>query len=238
MNPRRLIDLAVLAALGLGSPTVAAADPGPRAAVTEEDHLVYILLHDADRATVLMGDERNIARARRLQHGGEPMAWFRDGGQDYVVRDAEVIRQLDAIWKPVRDIGDAQGKLGEQMGALGREQGKLGVRQGLIGTRQGTLAVREQTLDLRASNEALSPAERAELTRQRNALRDQQKQLDKEMRALDRPMRDLGEQMRPLSEKMDALSRQMDVAQRKATVDLRAALRRAVATGAAKPAGA
>lgn len=235
MHPRRLLDLAVLAVLGLG-PALghAVADPAPRA-VTDEDNLVYIQLNAGDHIT-MMGDERNLARARKLQHGSEPMAWFKDGGQDYVLRDAEALRQLEAIWKPVRELGDAQGKLGEQMGALGREQGKIGMRQGLLGTRQGTLAVREQALDLRAANEALTAGERAELTRQRNALRDQQKQLDKEMRALDRPMRELGEQMKPLSEKMDVLGKQMDVVSHKAMADLRASLRRAVATGAAKPA--
>ena len=225
----RLIELGV--ALALGVARVAAADPSP----ASDDHTNYVYFHDEDH-TSMSGSTKDIDHARRYQHGKEPVLWFRDGGQEYVVRDPDTLRQLDAIWKPIRDLGDAQGKLGTQQGGLGTQQGQLGAHQGLIASRQAALAVRESALDMRESNDALSPADRAALRDQRRALRDQQRALGKEMRELDRPMRELGQQMEVLGRQMEVLGKKMEIASHKADADMHALLRRTVATGLAKPA--
>ena len=231
----RLIELGLLAALGLTqAPRAAAADPRPPAAAAERD-LNYVYLRDADH-TSMSGDMKDIERARRFQQGSQPVLWFRDGGQEYIVRDPDTLAQLDAIWKPVHETGEAQGKLGTQMGGLGTQQGQIGSHQGLIGTRQGTLAVRESVLDMRASSEALSAADKAELAKQRRALRQQQRELDKEMRALEAPMKALGDQMAVLGRQMEVLGQKMEAASHKATAETRALLRRAIAAGVAKPA--
>lgn len=230
----RLIELGLLAALGLThAPGVAAADPRPPAAADDRD-LNYVYIMDADR-TSMSGDMKDIEHARKYQQGKQPVLWFRDAGQEYVVRDPDTLVQLDAIWKPVHETGDAQGKLGTQMGELGTQQGEIGSHQGLIGTRQGTLAIREAALDLRASNDALSAADKAELGRQRRALRQQQRELGKQMRDLETPMKSLGDQMAVLGRQMDVLSQKMDAASHKAVGETRGLLRRAIAGGLAKP---
>jgi hypothetical protein len=231
----RLIELGLLAALGVTqAPRLATAEPRPPAAAPEERDVNYVYFHDADH-TSMSGDTKDIERARRFQQGKQPVLWFRDGGQEYVIRDPDTLAQLDAIWKPVRETGDAQGKLGTQMGELGTQQGKIGSHQGLIGTRQGTLAIRESALDMRASSDALSPADKAELASQRRALRQQQRELGKEMRALAQPMKELGDQMAVLGRQMEVLGQKMEAASHKAMAETRAALRRAIASGLAKP---
>jgi len=232
----RVVALGVLATLGLaGLPHLASADPGPTArVVTAEPELNYIYFQDDDR-TSMSGDSRDIARAQRFRQGKETLLWFRDGGHEYVVRDPAVLKQVDATWRPVRELGDAQGKLGSQMGELGLQQGAYGAQQGVLGTRQGALAIREAALDMRSSHE-LTPAETAAIDQQRSELRKQQKALGKEMRAFKKPMRELSEQMGTLSREMEALSQRMDLASHKAQADMRNAIRQAIANGTAKPA--
>jgi hypothetical protein len=233
----RVVELGVLATLGLaGLPHLASADPGPTArVVAAEPELNYIYFQDDDR-TSMSGDSRDIARAQRFRQGKETLLWFRDGGQEYVVRDPAVLKQVDATWRPVRELGEAQGKLGSQMGELGRQQGAYGAQQGVLGTRQGALAIREAALDMRSSHEQLTPAETAAIDHQRSELRKQQKALGKEMRAFKKPMRELDEQMGTLSREMDGLSQKMDLASHKARADMRSAIRQAIANGTAKPA--
>lgn len=237
MNTR--FRLALLAALTLaGTSRHAGADPGSHTApatASREPELNYVYFMD-DNHTSMSGSTKDIEIARRFKQAKEPVLWFRDGGQEYVVRDPAVLKQIEATWKPVVELGEAQGKLGTQQGELGTQQGELGSQQGVLGARQGTLAVRESALDLRDNTGSLSDAERTELTRQRHELRRQQRTLDKQMRALDRPMRELGEKMEVLGREMEALGRKMEAASHKAEAELRALLRRAIASGAAKPA--
>ena len=233
----RVVELGVLAALGLaGLPPLASADPAPAArAVAAEPELNYVYFQD-DNRTAMSGDTNDIARAKRLRQGKEALLWFRDAGQDYLVRDPAVLKQVDALWRPVRELGEAQGKLGSQMGELGRRQGAYGAQQGVIGTRQGALAIREAALDMRSSHEQLTPAEAAAIDQQRAELRRQQKALGKEMRAFKKPMRELEDQMAALSREMDAMSQRMEAASHKADAELRGTIRQAIASGAAKPA--
>ena len=49
----------------------------------------------------------------------------------------QLINQALEIWKPVSQLGDAQGELGGKQGALGTQQGALGARQGAFGMQQG-----------------------------------------------------------------------------------------------------
>lgn len=233
----RIAELGLVVTLGLaGLPHLASADPGATARATAaEPELNYIYFQDDDR-TSMSGETKDIARAARFRQGKEVLLWFRDGGQEYVVRDPVVLKQVEATGRPVRELGAAQGKLGSQMGELGRQQGAYGAQQGLLATRQGALAIREAALDMRTSHEQLTPAQTAAIDQQRAELRKQQKALGKELRAFKKPMRELDDQMGALSREMDALSQKMDAASHKAQVDMRTAIRQAIASGAAKPA--
>ncbi|HZJ66103.1 MAG TPA: hypothetical protein VFD36_21500 [Kofleriaceae bacterium] len=194
----------------------------------------YIYFHDGDRVS-MSGDMRDIERARRFRQGNELLLWFRDAGQEFVLRDPGLLKQIDVLWKPVEELGDAQGKLGSQMGELGRQMGELGAQQGLLGTRQGALSVREASLSMRENSDSLSDDDRAQLARQRRELRHQMRALEKQMRTLERPMKELGERMEVLGREMEALGRKMEVASHKAEGELRGLLRRAVSSGTARP---
>jgi hypothetical protein len=234
----RLIELGLLAALGLiHAPGNAAAEPPrpTRAADAHRDRDLDYVYFRGEEHTTMSGDTRDLERARRVRQGKESLLWFRDGGQEYVIRDPDTLSQADALWKPVGELGEAQGKLGSQLGNLGTQQGRLGSQQGLLGTRQGTLAVREATLEMRESNDTLSPADKAALAKQRRELRQQQRALENQMRALDKPMRELSEQMEPLGRQIEALGEKLSAASRKAEADMHALLRHAIAAGLAKP---
>ena len=46
--------------------------------------------------SAILSDE--VASARAQQSPGQPLFWFVAGGRNYVIRDPETIRQIDAIW--------------------------------------------------------------------------------------------------------------------------------------------
>lgn len=208
--------------------------PGSDPARPSEPELNYVYIHDGDHIS-MSGDTRDIERARRLRQGNEALLWFRDAGQEFVLRDAALLKQIDVLWKPVEELGDAQGKLGSQQGALGQQMGELGAQQGLIGTRQGALSLREASLSMRENRDSLSDDDRAQLARQRRELRHQMRALEKQMRAFERPMKELGDRMEVLGREMEALGRKMEVASHKAEGELRGLLRRAVSSGTARP---
>src|SRR5262245_44900717 len=150
--------VATLAALTLsGLAGDAAAHPRNGASSSDparpsEPELNYIYFRDGNDVT-MSGDMRDIERARRHRQGNEALLWFRDAGQEFVLRDPALLKQIDALWKPVQEIGEAQGKLGGQQGELGRQMGELGAQQGLLGTRQGALSVREASLSMRENSD-------------------------------------------------------------------------------------
>jgi bla regulator protein BlaR1 len=243
MNLRlRPVGIGVLAVLGLaGTLSPVAAEPTCNDDDDDDDEVVssgeadlnYIYFRD-DNTTSMSGKVSDIERARRHKQPNERIVWFRNGGQEYVIRDPATLKEIDTIWRPVNEIGDVQGKLGKQVGELGRRMGELGSQQGLLGTRQGTLATREATLAMRESSDSLSDAQRAKLARQRAELQQQARGLEKQMRALEKPMRELETRMEPLTREMEVLGKKMEVAAHKATGELRAVFRRTIASGIAK----
>jgi hypothetical protein len=235
MNMRfRPVELGLLAVLGLtGAAAPGLADPDHAPAVKTSD-LNYVFFYN-DNETTMSGNMKDIDRARKFKQPKEQLLWFRDGSQEYVIRDPATLKQAEATWKPMRDLGEQQGKLGSQQGELGKQQGELGRQQGVLGTRQGTLAVRESALSMRESSDSLSPAEKDQVARQRQELRQQQRTLRKEMRALEKPMRELGGKMEALGREMEALGRQMTIASQKSEAEIRVLFKRSIASGIAKP---
>jgi len=239
MNLRlRVVEVGLITALGLSGPIgSAAADPDcddDGVVVNGDSDLTYVHFLD-DKTTSMSGKLSDIDRARRFKQPNERIMWFRDGGREYVIRDPATLKEIEVIWRPVKEIGDAQGKLGKQMGELGRKMGELGSQQGLLGTRQGTMSTRQATLSMRESNRSLSDAQRADLARQRGVLQDQMRALEQQMRALEAPMKELEARMQPLNREMEVFSKKMEPAARKAKGELRALFQRTIASGIAKP---
>jgi hypothetical protein len=239
------LGLVVLGLAGATRLVGASPDNGPRpahepaAAATPDGPIPNFVRIDAEGHTWVWGDRKDMDEARRWKRPGEPVLWFREDrqvGKEYVLRDPAFLKQLDDLARPLEEIGEAMGKLGGQQGGLGARQGNLGAQQGLLATRQGALSVREAALDMRSENDSLTPAQAAEIAQQRRDLRQQRHALDKQIAALGISQRELSSQMEALGREMRELDRKLQVAKAKAEAEIRAMLRRALASGAAKPA--
>lgn len=221
----------------------------PAAAETEapqSDELQFVLVRD-DENTMMSGTLRDAERARRHRRGGEQLLWFRYGGREYVVRDAAVLREVEALWEPVGRIGEEQGRIGARQGAIGEAQGRIGAQQGEIGAQQARLGARQGVIGSRlavlTTREAaeVSAAERREIEREREALHDESRQLGREMEELGRKMRDLAEPMDERGGEMEELGREMAVlgermqdAVERANAGMRTLVRRVIGNGTAE----
>jgi bla regulator protein BlaR1 len=178
----------------------------------------YVLLYDDNSAT-MNGSSDDLKRVKRMRGGaGEDILWFRQGGKEYVVRDAALLRQAKDLFKAQGELGARQGELGGRQGALGAKQGALGAQQGALGAKQGALA--------------------AEQARRGG---DDDREIDRKMADLDRKMEELGEQQEELGRQQEVLGRQQEELGRqqeelgrKAEKELHALMNRAIQSGVAQ----
>lgn len=214
-----------------------------------------------DEAWVLLGDEESWMhagpgdreRAERWRQGDEPLLWFRRGGRAWVIRDPQLLAQVDRILAPQRELGRQQGELGERQGALGKEQGALGEQQGRLGAQQGELAERNVDLViqqmelnaqlLRAERGEDTPLSRDEMRQRLHEIQAAQRELGERMGELGRQQGELGERQGELGRRQAELGehqrelgqRQRQAAER-AAAELRELTDRAAASGQALPA--
>ena len=91
---------------------------------------------DGDSYAIIRGDHRDtlnfsgdirtsdIDKALQLAHGD--FLWFRREGKDYFVDDAGTVAHIEAMYKPMEDLGKQQEALGHQQEELGKQQEALG----------------------------------------------------------------------------------------------------------------
>ena len=232
MNFRvRLVELGLIAAVGLTHASgLAAAEP----ARDGRDHS-YAYIANGGSIT-MSGDDKDVARARSFKQGSGPLLWFREAGQEYIVRDPDTLAQLDAVWRPGRELDAAEAKLDRQHDGLDHKQDQLDARRDALESRRDALADRESELADRESEDSVTPATRADLAKQRRDLQQQQRALTGEMRALEQPMRELRAQMDAIQRQIDALNQKQKLASSKEETEMRALFRRAIAAGTARPA--
>ena len=247
-TPARTTPVAPPAAAAAALPA-SAERSAPAAAKAEDPHpqeeLHFVLFRDDDNTT-MSGRSGDAERARRHRRPGEPLLWFRYGGQEYVVRDRGVLREVEELWEPVGRIGEEQGRIGEQMGEIGEEKGRIGAQLGEIGARQGTLGARMGVIGSRlgvlATREAagVSASERRTIEREREELEAESRRLGEQMDALseemsefDRPMHARDGEMEELGREMEVLSGRMEDAVERANAAMRTLVRRAIESGAA-----
>jgi hypothetical protein len=70
------------------------------------------------------GTRETLDKARRMVHGD--FLWFTHEGKSYVVADGGTVSKIEAMYKPIEDLGRQQEELGKQQEALGRQQEALG----------------------------------------------------------------------------------------------------------------
>ena len=93
----------------------------------------YALVTGSDRNNVqfsgdwMDGRRGDLEKARKMVHGD--FLWFTRGGKSYVVEDPATLAQIQAMYKPMEDLGRQQEELGRQQEQLGRQQGELGEQQ-------------------------------------------------------------------------------------------------------------
>jgi len=98
----------------------------------------YAYSSDGESYAFVSGNERHahfsgdlhsgeIDKARNMAHGD--FLWFSHNGKSYVVDDPQTIARIQAMYKPMEDLGRQQEELGRQQEALGQQQEELGRKQ-------------------------------------------------------------------------------------------------------------
>jgi beta-lactamase regulating signal transducer with metallopeptidase domain len=70
----------------------------------------------------------DIDKARQ-QAGGKDFLWFSHEGKSYIVDDPATLAQIEAMYKPMEDLGRQQEELGKKQEVLGKQQEDIGHQQ-------------------------------------------------------------------------------------------------------------
>jgi beta-lactamase regulating signal transducer with metallopeptidase domain len=74
------------------------------------------------------GRQEELEKARKFG-GGKDILWFTHGGKSYVVDDPATLSQIEAMYKPMEELGRQQEELGKKQEVLGKQQEELGKQQ-------------------------------------------------------------------------------------------------------------
>ncbi|GGD32254.1 M56 family metallopeptidase [Pseudoxanthomonas indica] len=201
----------------------------------------YVIMRG--REVTASAESQDFKVSRRLQAGStEPMIYVRKGAKTYLIRDAATVQKAQAIWKPVSDLGEQQGKLGEAQGKLGSEQGALGAKQGALGSQMGELGRQHAQIALRQvslsqDDSAAAERQRQALEKETEALAARQEALGNQQEALGRQQEALGSKQSVLGEQQAALGTRQAAASDRADAQMKQLLDQAIASGVAQPAG-
>lgn len=191
MHVHRLPRFAWLAAVASGVVAASLSLPSNLAAHESARHGwadgdSYILMLESGRSTMMHGSTDDLHRARKLRLDGQPLLYVRRDGREYVVRDAALLRQAEAIFKPQAELGKKQGELGSRQGALGAQQAELGAQQARLAAQQVGAQGRSEEMSRRQD----------ELGRQQSALGERQAELGRQQAKLGAEQERLGREAR------------------------------------------
>lgn len=218
----------------------------------------FVLLLDEHSAT-FHGSRGDLEAARSHRRGGQQILWYRsENGEEWVIRDPEIVARAEELHAPVRELGRRQAELGERQAQLGSRQAELGSRQAKLGAEQAGLGKRQRELaaqineltardlELQARrlreewNETLAE-EREELEERRDELERQMRSLGASQRSLGGDQGELGARQSALGERQTALGAkqtELGAAQREASSrlerEIRELIKEAIATGDAE----
>jgi bla regulator protein BlaR1 len=162
----------------------------------------YVLL-SGDNRTVMNGSMSDVRKAQELQHGDEPLLYFRRSGKEYVVRDAATVKAAQELFRAQSELGEKQGALGAQQGELGGRQGELGARQGALGAKQAALAAKQVRMEQDGKDADAIDQEMEELNRQQEELGRQQEELGRQQEELGSRQEELGRQQERLGKEAE-----------------------------------
>jgi bla regulator protein BlaR1 len=214
---------------------------------SKSTHDAWVLLRGGEDSIMMSGSMSDVAEAgRQRANANESLLWFRRDGQEYVVRDRETIEAIDALSRPMHELGERQGALGNEQGKLGGRQGRFGVQQGELGQQMAELsakinAINAQQMELEAKGMRASKSERetlerraAELDRQMRRVNEQIEQLNHRQEELGREQEALGHEQEKFGRQQEELGAQQEEAGKRMERELRELIERAIATGRAK----
>jgi hypothetical protein len=89
-----------------------------------------IVRGDGSHQMSFNGDIQSSDIDKARQHaGGKDFLWFRHEGKSYIVDDPATLAQIEAMYKPMEDLGRQQEELGKKQEALGKQQEDIGHQQ-------------------------------------------------------------------------------------------------------------
>ena len=177
--------------------------------------LNFVLLLEDNQQT-MSGSLADVARARRHQKNGEPLLWFRADGQEYVVRDRDVIAHARALWNDVYESSLDHGEIAAAAQALGAEalaHGLAAAEQGMKGAHLGGFAA-EQAIRALTDAHLFTDAHllmpdidiKADLENAREQLEQSLPDLEEALRELEQRLKsDLDDQLQDLRQRLRAL---------------------------------
>ena len=124
-------------------PLLLAVAPAQSAVAEASDRISYVLFDGSGDRTMMSGSSDDVRLAERYRAGSSPLLYVRDGAAAYVIRDPALLRRVQAIMEPQRQLGERQGALGRQQGELGSRQAALGAEQGRLGALMASSAPRQ-----------------------------------------------------------------------------------------------
>lgn len=238
-------------------------------AAPEPAQQAYAIVHGDEQHMSIAGDDRDWPDLKQLrkQMGGKDgeFMWFREGGKDWIVQDADVLAKARAAYAPLERSSkqmDAYGKdmnrHGKAMDVLGKDMQQAaagvqpdGARMAALQTRMNDLSRQMGSLG-RQIGQARDDGERARLEAQMSGLSAQmstlgaqmgeaanssgQRAAQQHMHEVSQRMDDAGKPMDSLGQRMKALGKQMKQESEAADKTVRALIRHAMARGLARPA--
>ena len=189
----------------VGSPPAPLSSAERRGRRWNESDDAWIYFRDR-RETSMSGSTDDIAVARRYQRGDEPMLWVRHGGEQWVIRDRDLLARLEEAFAPMRELGAKQAELGARQADLGARQAELGARQAELGGKMATLG--GQMAELAAQVAQLGAQQAAISARMYRADDAERTLLESQVRELERAREGLDGRMEALSDQQGELGRQ------------------------------
>jgi beta-lactamase regulating signal transducer with metallopeptidase domain len=189
------------------------------------------------------GRRQEIDKASRMAHG--KFLWFTHEGKSYVIDDAAIIDSIDAMYKPMDELGRKQEELGKQQEALGKQQEALGHKQEQASV--PTPDVSKEMAELSAALAKLQAKKGGTVTQDelsdlqgkigdlQGRLGDVEGKIGEEQGRLGEEQGKLGEQQGKLGEEQGRLGEEQGRIAREADLKVRSIIEESLRNGKAKP---
>ena len=166
---------------------------------THHPDFAYVLVQG--QSQTMAGSSSDLREAIKVKpDAAEPYLWLRRGSKRYLITDAALVEQADALAEPQRKLGRKQAELGTRQAELGRRQGRLGREQGQLGRAEARAALRRTDGDGETARE---------VSQRQHDLADEQRELGEAQAVMGREQTKMGREQvrlaREVQEKMQAL---------------------------------